>query len=76
MTKAARNGRKANRSKRPPRSADVGEQLLAELAARRVQLQELLHLVRLEVAREMALESAPARRACRISGPLRAARAS
>src|SRR5215831_415587 len=77
MAKSARNGRTANRSKRQSSSADVGEQLLAELAARRVRLQELLHMVRLEVARELALEPASARRACRISSTrLRAVRVS
>jgi hypothetical protein len=69
MTKSDRNGRTANRSKRQSSSADVGEQLLAELAVRRVRLQELLRMVRLEVAREMALETASARRACRLSSP-------
>jgi len=71
----ARNGRAANRSKLQ-RPADVGEQVLAELAARRVRLQELLRLVRMEVAREMALQPASSRRACRMPSALRAARAS
>ena len=57
-TKTGVNGRVAARAKRPARDADVGEQLLAELAARRTRLQELLGLVRNEVAREMEVAAA------------------
>ena len=55
VTKTGVNGRVTARPKRPKHSADVGEQLIAELAARRTRLQELLGLVRNEVAREMAV---------------------
>src|SRR2546429_10005259 len=70
VAKAGVNGRQANR-KREARAGDVGEQILAELAARRVRLQELLHLVRMEVAREVAADPAAARRLCRTTAPLR-----
>ena len=58
VTKTGVSGRVAGRAKCPKRGADVGELLLAELAARRARLQELLGLVRNEVAREMAVAAA------------------
>jgi hypothetical protein len=67
--------RVAARAKRSKPNGDVGEMLLAELAARRARLQELLGLVRKEVAREMAVR-APRRMQCRTSrGYERVARA-
>ena len=46
--------------------ADVGELVLAELAARRARLQELLRLIRMEVARELGPgKSTAGHRACR-----------
>ena len=45
---------------------DVGELVLAELAARRARLQELLRLIRMEVARELGPgKSTAGHRACR-----------
>jgi hypothetical protein len=68
------NGRGA-RTKRKARSADVSELLLAELAERRLRLQELLRMLRKEVAREMA-SGAAMRMPCRANrGATRAARA-
>jgi hypothetical protein len=48
-----------------PRTTDVGELFLFELAARRARLQELLRMVRLEVAREMESSSGSRRPVCR-----------
>jgi hypothetical protein len=69
LTKPAAGGRSA-RMKRQAPTADVGELFLAELADRRARLQELLGLIRSEVAREMALEQ-PRRMACRRAPSLR-----
>ena len=52
-TKTAAKLRAAKEPARPPRTTDVGELFLFELAARRARLQELLRMVRMEVAREM-----------------------
>jgi hypothetical protein len=56
LTKTSASGRAANRTKRPAANEDVGELLLAELAARRARLSELLALIRSEATRQMALE--------------------
>ena len=56
--------RVGNRSRCQARGMDAGELLLAELAARRARLHELLGLIQAEVAREQAT-LAPPRVACR-----------
>ena len=66
LTDTTGTSRVAAQSKRSKSNGDVGEMLLAELAARRARLHELLGLVRKEVAREMAVQ-APRRMQCRTS---------
>jgi hypothetical protein len=80
VTKTPGSGRTPARNKTQDRSQDVGELFLAELAARRARLQELLGLIRIEVARELAIEEPPrigCRRApsARGTAAIRAARA-
>jgi hypothetical protein len=55
-TGAGTSGRAGDRNQCQGRP-DAGELLLAELAARRARLRELLGLVKSEVAREMALQA-------------------
>jgi hypothetical protein len=63
VTNPGMGGRAGDRNQCQGR-ADAGELLVAELAARRARLRELLGLVQREVAREMALQ-ATSRMPCR-----------
>jgi hypothetical protein len=74
LTQPGMGGRAISREQRQSHT-DAGEWLLAELAARRVQLQELLGWIRSEVDREMASQR-PSHMPCRrlVKPRLRAAR--
>jgi hypothetical protein len=71
-TKNAVKARPAKKAAVEPRPDDVTEMFLAELAARRARLQELLRLIRMEVAREMGSpDGMTSRRTCRRAPAMR-----
>jgi hypothetical protein len=65
LTKTGARAKPAKKPARKPRTPNVSELFLAELAARRVRLQELLRMIRLEATRESEFLERSQGRACK-----------